>query len=101
MRLDKSALLFPNAPDTPNVPRNPDLESGSFLRSAKSLGFHGLRFHDLRHTYATLLIAGGANIKAVSQRLGDADITTTLRVYSHVLDSMDQKVSDIAESVGL
>lgn len=59
----------------------------------------GLRFHDLRHTHATGLIAGGASIKAVSRRLGHADVAITLRVYAHCLPDDDEKLATHAGSL--
>ena len=53
----------------------------------------GVRFHDLRHSHATALIASGESIKAVSRRLGHADITITLKVYVHVLPPDDAKLA--------
>jgi integrase len=47
----------------------------------------GLRFHDLRHTAASLAISTGANILAVSRMLGHADAAITLRVYGHLYKS--------------
>jgi integrase len=44
-----------------------------------------IRLHDLRHTHASHLILAGANIKAVQERLGHADIVLTLNTYSHLL----------------
>ncbi len=46
-----------------------------------------LRFHDLRHTYASLLVAGGADVVWTSRQLGHADPSITLRVYSHLFDA--------------
>jgi integrase len=46
------------------------------------------RFHDLRHTCATLLLRQGVNPKFVQELLGHADISLTLYVYSHVLPDM-------------
>jgi integrase len=46
------------------------------------------RFHDLRHTCATLLLRQGVNPKYVQELLGHADISLTLNVYSHVLPDM-------------
>ena len=43
------------------------------------------RFHDLRHTCATLLLSQGVNPKYVQELLGHADISLTLNVYSHAL----------------
>jgi Phage integrase family len=53
-----------------------------------------IRFHDLRHTHATSLLSHGHSIKAVSQRLGHADIEATLAVYAHVLPSDDASLAD-------
>jgi integrase len=46
------------------------------------------RFHDLRHTCATLLLRPGVNPKFVQDLLGHADVSLTLNVYSHVLADM-------------
>ncbi len=51
-----------------------------------------IRFHDLRHTSATLLLLADVNVKVVSERLGHASIQLTLDTYSHVLPTM-QKVA--------
>jgi integrase len=53
-----------------------------------------LRFHDLRHTHATTLLARGHSIKAVSQRLGHASIEITLKVYAHVLPTDDAALAE-------
>ncbi|MEX0682746.1 MAG: tyrosine-type recombinase/integrase [Dehalococcoidia bacterium] len=44
-----------------------------------------LRWHDLRHVHASLLLAQGANPKVVSERLGHSGVAITLNLYSHVL----------------
>ena len=44
-----------------------------------------IRFHDLRHTHATHLLAAGVNIKVVSERLGHASVAFTLDTYAHVM----------------
>jgi integrase len=49
-----------------------------------------IRFHDLRHTAATLLLAGRVNPKVVSEMLGHSTIAITLDIYSHVLPDMQQ-----------
>jgi integrase len=53
-----------------------------------------IRFHDLRHTHATGLLAQGHSIKAVSQRLGHASVELTLRVYAHVLPTDDGALAE-------
>ncbi|HEY1688803.1 MAG TPA: tyrosine-type recombinase/integrase [Solirubrobacteraceae bacterium] len=50
---------------------------------------HALRFHDLRHTCASLLIAQGAHPKIIQERLGHASITTTMNRYGHLFDGLD------------
>ncbi|MED4726829.1 tyrosine-type recombinase/integrase [Aneurinibacillus migulanus] len=52
-----------------------------------------IRFHDLRHTHATLLLQLGENPKVVSERLGHADISITLNTYSHVLPNMQESLA--------
>lgn len=54
---------------------------------------HGLRFHDLRHTAASLSIAAGAHPKLVQQRLGHASITITMDRYGHLLPSLEEALS--------
>lgn len=53
-------------------------------------GIQPLRWHDLRHTFASLLIAGGANITFVSRQLGHSSSQITLSVYAHLLDREEQ-----------
>lgn len=50
--------------------------------------------HGLRHTLATLLIAGGVDLKTVSKRLGHKDPMTTMRIYQHVLPSQQEAAAD-------
>jgi integrase len=53
-----------------------------------------VRFHDLRHTHASLLLASGESIKAVSQRLGHSAVELTLRVYCHLMPGFDDVLAD-------
>ena len=53
-----------------------------------------VRFHDLRHTNATLLLQQGINPKVIQERLGHKDIGTTLNIYSHVNINMQKKATD-------
>jgi integrase len=50
-----------------------------------------MRFHDLRHTAATLLLGRGINPKIVLEMLGNASVSITLDLYSHVLPEMQQQ----------
>ena len=49
-----------------------------------------IRFHDLRHTAATLLLSARVNPKVVSEMLGHASVSITLDIYSHVIPDMQQ-----------
>ncbi len=57
------------------------------------------RLHDLRHSYASLLISKGADIATVSQRLGHSSKTMTLDVYTHSLDKKEEEIIDIIEKL--
>jgi hypothetical protein len=56
-------------------------------------------FHDLRHTCATLLLMGGADVRTVAAHLGHADPTAVLRVYGHVLPAMRLRAVGVMEGV--
>lgn len=58
-----------------------------------------LTVHCLRHTSATLLIAGNLDAKTVSSRLGHKDVQTTLDIYAHPLDERDRLASAILEEM--
>ena len=66
-----------------------------FKRFIEKNNLKHMRFHDLRHTHATLLIANGIDMKTVSSRLGHSNITTTMNIYTHVLSENDKKASEV------
>ena len=57
-------------------------------------GLPSIRFHDLRHTAATLLVMQGVNPKVVSEALGHSDVSITLEIYSHVLPDLQRLAAD-------
>lgn len=57
----------------------------------------GVRFHDLRHTCAALLIAGNANPLEVQRRLGHRDIKTTLSLYGHLYADSDDRIASVLQ----
>lgn len=67
----------------------PDTLTGAFIRLARGCGLEGVRFHDLRHTHATLLLGTGTPMHVVQSRLGHQSITTTVDIYGHVLAEAD------------
>lgn len=59
----------------------------------------GFRFHDLRHYFASLLIASGADVKIVQYRLRHTNATTSLNTYSHLWPDTDESTRTAVESV--
>lgn len=64
-----------------------------FKRIVTELGVPDARFHDLRHTYATLALQEGDDIKTVQTALGHSTVSTTLDIYSHTTETMKEKSS--------
>lgn len=85
----RTELVFSNAEGMPLLRRNVIKRHYKPALLAAGLPAHA-RLYDLRHTCATLLLAAGVHPKVVSERLGHADVTLTLNVYSHVLPGMQQ-----------
>jgi len=75
------------------TPRSPNGLSHLFAKLLERKGLPHVRFHDLRHSHASQLLKQGVNVKVVSERLGHADIQTTLRVYAHVLPGLQEEAA--------
>src|SRR6266581_8952682 len=74
-------------------PRHPDTLSSGWYSFLKRSGLPHVRFHDLRHAHATLLLLHRVHPKVVSERLGHASVGITLDLYSHVLPSMQTEAA--------
>jgi integrase len=86
-------LVFPNGFGGIMIPHN--IAKRSFKRHLVAAGIpREARIHDIRHTHATQLLILGVNVKVVSERLGHADVATTMRTYAHVLPHMQQTAVD-------
>jgi integrase len=85
-------LVFPTRIGTPMSRHN--LVARSFKPLLKRAGLPEIRFHDLRHTCATLMLAVGANPKVAQEMLGHANVTITLDTYSHLLPTMQNEVAE-------
>ena len=59
-----------------------------FKKIVKQMGLPDTRFHDLRHTFATVSLENGDSIKTVQENLGHSTAVTTLNIYSHVTEKM-------------
>ncbi len=60
------------------------------VRRVKASGLPRIRFHDLRHTFATLALQAGVPLKVVSDILGHKNISITADLYSHVIPAMQE-----------
>lgn len=65
-----------------------NIQRRSFWPLLERTGLRRIRFHDLRHSAATLLLAEGVNPKVIQERLGHSRISVTLDLYAHVLPTM-------------
>jgi integrase len=77
---------------------HPEWPSQWFPKFIKKHNLAPIPFHGLRHTSATLLIAEGADLKEVSDRLGHANTSTTGNIYAHFLKSADKAAADKLDS---
>ena len=75
------------------TPTHPQLLSDAFQKLVQRSGLPRLRFHDLRHTHATLLLKAGVPIKVVSERLGHSTPGFTMATYQHVIPGMQQEAA--------
>ena len=87
--------------DAVGEPLSPTNETKRFQRAVKAAGLLAIRFHDMRHTAASILLARDVHVKLVSEMLGHSTIVLTLDTYSHIIEGMDGGVTDaIDETLG-
>jgi integrase len=89
-------LMFPNDAGQPINHNN--MVNRHFRPALKEAGIDRIRFHDLRHTYASLMIEQGENIKYIQTQLGHSSPTVTLNVYAHLMKSTNQEAPTRLES---
>ena len=91
----ENGLVFASEAGTPMLRRNMMRHYKiRLLRAGLSDGF---RFHDLRHTCATLLLRQGVHVKFVQELLGHSDVSLTLNIYSHILPDMGDTAAEAME----
>ena len=71
----------------------------SLVKMVARAGLPPMRFHDLRHSAATILLAAGVHPKVVQERLGHSTMAMTMDVYSHVLTSVHQEAASKLDDV--
>ena len=89
-RIGTRDSMFTN---TIGEPLHPESISQLFARIVARSGLPHIRFHDLRHTHASLLVAAGIPVKVVSERLGHAHPSFTIHTYQHLLPGMSAEAA--------
>lgn len=83
-----------------NCPLRKNFYRRDFVPAVERAGLpQGLRFHDLRHTCAALLIANSAHPKEIQERLGHSTIRVTFDRYGHLFPSLDERLRDGLEDM--
>jgi len=85
--LSEDDLVFGNVNGTPI---DPGTLTHNFARIARRAGLPGTRFHDLRHTFASLMLLAGIHPKIVSEALGHSSVAFILDVYSHLVPGLQE-----------
>ena len=89
-----SQWIFPQ-PASPELPMSPDSAYRRLKVLLKQAGLPNIRFHDLRHTFATHALTSGVDAKTLSGILGHTNASFTLDTYTHVTADMQQQASGI------
>lgn len=85
-------LVFPNLTGNPEMA--PNLLYRGFYPALRRAGLRQIRFHDLRHTYASLLIANGEHPKYIQSQLGHSSIRITLDIYGHLMKETNSHAAE-------
>ncbi len=81
-------------------PLDPGGLTHAFSRMAKQAGLNGgVRFHDLRHTFASLMLLRGAKPKVISEALGHSSVAFTMDTYSHIIEGMQSDAMALLDEV--
>ena len=70
---------------------DPGVLSHNFKKIARRIGLGNIRFHDLRHTFASLMLKNGENPKIIQEFLGHSSVAFTLDTYSHIIQGMGEE----------
>jgi len=80
-------------------PIDPGVLSHNFGRIVKRAGLENVRFHDLRHTFASLMLLRGAKPKVISEALGHSSVAFTMDTYSHIIEGMQSDAMALLDEV--
>ena len=87
-----SEWIFPNIYE-PEKPMHPDYAYHRLKTLLKQAELPLIRFHDLRHTFATMVLEHGMDVKTLSATIGHVSSATTLDIYSHITDTMQRQAA--------
>jgi integrase len=80
-------------------PIDPSVLTHNFARIVKRAGLEMVRFHDLRHTFASLALLRGAKPKVISEALGHSSVAFTMDSYSHIISGMQEDMMALLDDV--
>ena len=104
-RQDRKLLGMPTKDDDlvfchrDGAPVSPSTVDHSFTATVKTADLPGLRFHDLRHTFASLALMRGAKPKAISEALGHSSVAFTIDAYSHIMEGMQEDMMILLDEI--
>jgi integrase len=94
--LTLDSLVFANIE---GKPIDPCVLTHAFGRIVARARLKGIRFHDLRHTFASLMLLRGAKPKVISEALGHSSVAFTMDTYSHIIDGMQEDAMALLDEV--
>lgn len=94
--LSIDSLVFANIE---GKPIDPGVLTHNFQRIVKRSGLENVRFHDLRHTFASLMFLRGAKPKVISEALGHSSVAFTMDTYSHIIEGMQSDAMALLDEV--
>ena len=80
------------------APYEPNVLSHRYARLVRRLGMPKLRFHDLRHAYATTLLEAGVHPKVASEAMGHASVSFTMDTYQHLMPTMGAQAAEAIQA---
>ena len=80
-------------------PIDPSVLSHNFGKIVRQAGLQNIRFHDLRHTFASLMLLRGAKPKVISEALGHSSVAFTMDTYSHIIEGMQSDAMALLDEV--
>lgn len=94
--LGLDGLVFANEQGEPSSPSRLTHEFSDIVKRA---GLEHARFHDLRHTFASIALLRGAKPKVISEALGHSSVAFTMDVYSHIMSGMQEEMMNLLDGV--